>query len=415
MTALKKHLSLEKGAGDTILKERTRSLCSVCLDEVEARVVKRAGRILMLKRCPRHGPTEVPLEEDQALYQTLYNPARADHAAAFHSLALTVTDGCDLDCGVCYMPRSGRADVPLATLKGWIDDFPGRMIWLTGGEPTTRQDLPRIIGHVLARGKIPVLITNGLRLADRAYAARLRQAGLCWVHFSFNGFDDDVYRRINGSPLLAPKLRALGNLRALGFHTVLSMLFVRGVSEEQVEPVVRYCLRHGDAVRQLRIRPERRIHKGGRGGQVFLSELLRRVASALGETPENLVRHGTPRGAGGGFAYVAGSMPCHLDIDLGRYLQRTMARHGRGPRAGLARARWWRRRIGLKDAARRGVLRVGGGLTEDLVIRLRAWPDRDSIDLEEMKRCVSGYMPRHGGAPLPFCQSLILNDEKRIL
>lgn len=403
-------------AGERIIKDRTTALCATCLEPVEAQVVARGGQVLMRKRCPEHGAQEVLLERDAAVYEALLSPGPAGGPLPLQSLAISVTERCDLACSICYMPRQARADVPRAEIEAWIDRFPGRMVWLSGGEPTQRPDLPRLVAHTRARGKIPVLITNGLRLADRDYAAALRRAGLEWVHFSFNGFDDRATRRINGAPLLARKLRALDNLRRLQFQVALSMLYVQGVNDRQLRPVLLHCLRHPEFVRQLRVRPARQIHRGGHVPRVFLSELLARVAAVLGATPSTLLQLARPPRAGGGFAYLAGSSPCHLDLDLERYLTRALPGRPGGALQLAARARWLQQRLGTVDSLGLGLRRLarrrpGPGL----VIRLRAWPDRDSIDLLDLHHCVSGYQPRDGGEPLRFCHALVLNDDQRIL
>ncbi len=386
------------------------------MSEVPARVVARGDDVFLQKVCPEHGPSEAQVERDVGLYEALCNPGEPPPPLKVASLALNITERCDLACEICYMPNRRRPDLSREVLEERIAGFEGRMIWFTGGEPTSRVDLPRLIDHARRQGKIPVLITNGLKLADSSYACTLKQAGLRWVHFSFNGFNDRAYRCINGAPLLRTKLRALSNLRVLGFSTVLSMLYVRGVNEDQVAPVLRHALASGSAIPQLRIRPARQIHRGG-GETVFLSELLERVAATLGVQSADLLARGQPRATDRGLAYLAGRMPCHLDLHLGRYLRRTLAgAEGPRPVAAAAVARWTLGQAGPAAAARIGLSYLTGrGRGADLVIRLRAWPDRHTLDLGELPRCVSGYMPRVGGEPLSFCHALILNEQEQVL
>ncbi len=53
----------------------------------------------------------------------------------------------------------------------------------TGGEPTLREDLPELIAHAEANGQVTGLLTDGLRLADRAYLNSLLQTGLDHLTF----------------------------------------------------------------------------------------------------------------------------------------------------------------------------------------------------------------------------------------
>jgi hypothetical protein len=60
--------------------------------------------------------------------------------------------------------------------KTWHAGIPH--VIFTGGEPTLREDLPRIIEHVEVNGQVSGLLTDGLRLADKDYFDSLLQTGL---------------------------------------------------------------------------------------------------------------------------------------------------------------------------------------------------------------------------------------------
>src|SRR5688572_5247411 len=47
---------------------RTTSLCIACKEGIPAEIVELEGRIIMRKRCPRHGPQEIMLSSDAAWY-----------------------------------------------------------------------------------------------------------------------------------------------------------------------------------------------------------------------------------------------------------------------------------------------------------------------------------------------------------
>ncbi len=57
-------------------------------------------------------------------------------------------------------------------------DFGIPHVTFTGGEPTLRDDLPALIAHAEALGQVTGLLTDGLRLRDRAYLDELLQSGL---------------------------------------------------------------------------------------------------------------------------------------------------------------------------------------------------------------------------------------------
>jgi MoaA/NifB/PqqE/SkfB family radical SAM enzyme len=69
-----------------------------------------------------------------------------------------------------------------------------RRLGFTGGEPTLRKDLGKLIALATRIGFHYVRIqTNGLRLADEAYARELAEAGLAFVKFSIHGHDAETH------------------------------------------------------------------------------------------------------------------------------------------------------------------------------------------------------------------------------
>jgi len=97
-----------------------------------------------------------------------------------------------LDCALTYRLSAGadaslaptrRVDRELTTGewqtimdKAWAVGIPH--ITFTGGEPTLREDLPALIAHAEKIGQVTGLLSDGLKLADKAYLHTLLQTGL---------------------------------------------------------------------------------------------------------------------------------------------------------------------------------------------------------------------------------------------
>jgi hypothetical protein len=97
-----------------------------------------------------------------------------------------------LDCALTYRLPPGadtglaptkRVDRELTTEewqtimdKAWAVGIPH--ITFTGGEPTLRDDLPALIAHAEKVGQVTGLLSDGLKLADKAYLHTLLQTGL---------------------------------------------------------------------------------------------------------------------------------------------------------------------------------------------------------------------------------------------
>ena len=173
----------------------------------------------------------------------------------FDCVMVDVTHRCNMACANCYVPNRTIPDMDARWLSSIFARLPrGTFIRLTGGEATLRDDLPEIIRDARAHGHHPVLLTNGLKLADRNYVRTLKRAGLqvCYLSFS-GGFDDDLYEAIDEMRCAEKKGRAFENLRAENMFTSLGYIVVRGINENELKNVWR-AIRSGRNVRELHLR-----------------------------------------------------------------------------------------------------------------------------------------------------------------
>ncbi|HKZ55653.1 MAG TPA: radical SAM protein, partial [Anaerolineales bacterium] len=97
-------------------------------------------------------------------------------------LDLALTYAMDPDGALDPLARR-RVDRELTTVewkqvldKAWQAGIPH--VTFTGGEPTRREDLVKLIAHAESLGQVAGLVTQGRRLSDPSFMARLEQAGL---------------------------------------------------------------------------------------------------------------------------------------------------------------------------------------------------------------------------------------------
>lgn len=170
-------------------------------------------------------------------------------------LRLSLTDRCDLRCRYCMaedMVFAPRADLlTIEELDAVASAFVARgvrRIRLTGGEPLVRRgvlDLARALGRHLASGALDELTmtTNGMRLAEAASA--LADAGVRRINVSLDTLDPEAFRHITRHGDLDRVLAGIAAARAAGLHVKLNMVALRGLNEDQVEPMLHFCARHG--------------------------------------------------------------------------------------------------------------------------------------------------------------------------
>lgn len=121
-----------------------------------------------------------PLDMQPASPASPAAPAGPDMPKA---IDISIGETCNNNCRFCVNPTESWA--PLASTESMrrvieqcADQGYQRMSFL-GGEPTLHPDLPELVEHAGALGFDEVmLITNGRKLADPAYARRLHAAGI---------------------------------------------------------------------------------------------------------------------------------------------------------------------------------------------------------------------------------------------
>lgn len=251
----------------------TQSLCPVCLGVIAAQRVAIDGDVYLQKSCPQHGDFSTLIWRGAEMYKQwgrfgveMGSPARSQtesacgcpydcglcprHLAATCVAIMEVTGSCNLDCPLCFASAGGSQprDPDMETIRGMYRTVlesagAGCPLQLSGGEPTTRDDLPRIVslGQEMGFGHIQVN-TNGLRIAeDIAYLHRLKQAGASAVYLQFDGVSDDVYMHTRGRGLVDVKRRAVENCAEVKIGVILVPTLVGGVNMHQVGDIYRFA------------------------------------------------------------------------------------------------------------------------------------------------------------------------------
>jgi radical SAM protein with 4Fe4S-binding SPASM domain len=130
-----------------------------------------------------------------------------------------LTNRCNLHCAACWFhgergvgDRYGDAEMSTTQVLSLIDQAaPHRpAIYLGGGEPFMRQDLPDIIEHASRLG-LPVSLTTNGTLVDAEAARMLVELGLKDIRFSIDG-PEEVHDALRGPGVFS---RVIANLHRL--------------------------------------------------------------------------------------------------------------------------------------------------------------------------------------------------------
>lgn len=250
--------------------QQTESLCNVCWNRIPAELFVKDGDIWMRKTCPEHGMSELLYWRDAQVFENINavvgdriwckDPVCIDGVECdeclpkTYNIMIEVTNKCNLDCPLCCSdannPHSPDPTIEQIlqrlppTQPGPMGKFRRPNVVLFGGEPTVRKDLPQIIKELAARGYIPRLATNGVRMNDEAYLIQLKEAGLKWIILQFDGFDESISREFRGEALVEHKLKALETLHKHGFMVQLGCMVDSAWNMRQLGQMIEFVGRH---------------------------------------------------------------------------------------------------------------------------------------------------------------------------
>jgi cyclic pyranopterin phosphate synthase len=179
-------------------------------------------------------------------------------------LRISVTDRCNFRCLYC-MPLSGLEWLPksdilsyeeIAAVVGELAPLGLRRLRITGGEPTLRPDLERLIGMLRSIPEIEdiSLSTNGVRLP--ALARIFAAAGLDRVNLSADSLRPDRIKEISRRTTDFDPVAAATAAEDAGLSPIkINVVVMRGINDDEVCDFARLTLEHDWHVRFIELMP----------------------------------------------------------------------------------------------------------------------------------------------------------------
>jgi len=191
------------------------------------------------------------------------------HGRTVRDLRISVTDRCNFRCTYC-MPEEGLKWLDKAEVLSFeeivrvsrilVERFGINSLRLTGGEPTVRAHLPRLIEQLadlrLEDGTKPniALTTNGATL--RNIAGELRAAGLDRINVSLDSLRADRFLAMTRRDELDNVLAGISEASKAGFDIVkVNTVVERGANEDEILDMARYGRDNGVQVRFIEFMP----------------------------------------------------------------------------------------------------------------------------------------------------------------
>jgi cyclic pyranopterin phosphate synthase len=201
-------------------------------------------------------------------------------------LRIAVTDRCNFRCTYC-MPEEGMEWMPRSEILTFeeitriaricAERFGFEGIRLTGGEPTIRAHIIRLVGQIAELGIDVAMTTNAATL--RHIAGDLRRAGLRRINISLDTLDREKFARMTRRDELDSVLLGIDAAVEAGFDPVkINAVIERGVNDDEIVDLARFGRERGVEVRFIEFMPLDATDEWQRSKVVGQTEIVARLA-----------------------------------------------------------------------------------------------------------------------------------------
>ncbi|MFM9084107.1 MAG: GTP 3',8-cyclase MoaA [Actinomycetota bacterium] len=217
------------------------------------------------------------------------------HGRTVRDLRISVTDRCNFRCTYC-MPEEGMVWLDRAELLTYdeieriariaVGHFGIDSIRLTGGEPTVRAHMPRLIERLAALRLVDgtkvdlALTTNGATL--RNIAGELRAAGLDRINVSLDSLRPDRVLAITRRDELANVLEGIVGAKRAGFDPVkVNAVIERGTNDDEILDLAHWGRETGVEVRFIEFMPLDATNEWEKAKVVSQAEIVSTISAVL--------------------------------------------------------------------------------------------------------------------------------------
>ncbi len=178
-------------------------------------------------------------------------------------LRLSITDRCNFRCTYC-MPEEGMRwlghdqlltyEEQARVVRICVERYGFDSVRITGGEPTVRAHLPRLISMLAPLGIDIAMTTNGVKLPEMAHD--LAEAGLRRINVSLDSLRPEVFRRLTRRDDLDRVLTGIQAALEAGLRPVkVNCVVIRGVNDDEVIDLAAFGRQHGVGMRFIEFMP----------------------------------------------------------------------------------------------------------------------------------------------------------------
>jgi 7,8-dihydro-6-hydroxymethylpterin dimethyltransferase len=239
-----------------------KGICDKCKEIVPVTHHQQDGKEYLHKHCPKCGVVATLVSNEAADYKRKRDFMADRDTSGCHMDCLDcvhkvpnivfveTTNRCNMNCPICItnVPSMGFQFEPRMEFFERIFKYCSQLkhppsIQLFGGEPTVREDMFEIINLAKSYGLIVRIATNGLKMADKAYAQKVIDTGAT-VLIAFDGFKKQMYTKLRAHPeALELKLKALENLsQHKNGKVVLMSVIDKQINGDEIPEFLKFCV-----------------------------------------------------------------------------------------------------------------------------------------------------------------------------
>ena len=178
-------------------------------------------------------------------------------------LRISITDRCNFRCTYC-MPAEGMQWLPREELLTYeeqariarvcVERFGFEAIRITGGEPTLRAHLPRLVTMLAPLDVDVALTSNGVKLPEMAHD--LAAAGLRRINVSLDSLRPDTFAALTRRNDLDRVLAGVDAALDAGLDPVkVNCVVIRGVNDDEIVDLAAYGRAKGVGLRFIEFMP----------------------------------------------------------------------------------------------------------------------------------------------------------------
>ncbi len=203
-------------------------------------------------------------------------------------LRISVTERCNFRCVYC-MPAEGVALSPRSAILTFEEivrvarigaTLGLRKIRLTGGEPTVRKDLPRLVAMLRAIPQIrEIAMTTNAALLE-TLARPLKDAGMNRVNISLDTLQPERMNALSRRNLYADVMKGIEAAHENGLSPKFNAVVMRDLNDDELPQLVEFAHSFGAQIRFIEWMPMGTAALGFYKRPVSTEEMLQRLQSS---------------------------------------------------------------------------------------------------------------------------------------